>query len=164
MMQVFLPSENFAEVARILDNQRLNKQALEAWQIMMVNLNLDPQGEHRQPKGWRNHPAVVMWRGHEKALLMYIEAMVTEWIARGYKSTILDKAKQTYDTAVSLGIVQDTNEPVLPAWMHDPLLLQSITSSHREALLCKNYAWYSQFNWEEDKGTQPSDYVYTWAA
>lgn len=162
-MQTFMPYQDFAKVASVLDNQRLNKQALEGWQIMMSNLALDPEGNRREPKGWRNHPAVKMWRGHENALLDYIGAMVYEWKSRGYKSTIYDKAERTYEQALTLNLVRDEQPTALPAWMSNEPLLADITSSHRLALLCKNYAWYSQFGWEEDTGVAPTSYEYTWA-
>lgn len=162
IIQVFLPHSNFTEVASVLDNQRLNKQALEGWQIMMTNLALDPEGNLREPKGWRNHPAVQMWRGHESALLNYIGAMVYEWKARGYKSTIYDKAERTYEQALRLNLVQDVQPVQLPAWFSNGDLLDSITSSHRLALLCKNYEWYSQFAWDEDLGVAPTTYDYVW--
>jgi ATP-dependent exoDNAse (exonuclease V) beta subunit len=96
-MQTFLtqPYLDFGLSARELDRQRLNKQALEAWQIMMTNLKMDPFGNYREPRGWRNHPAVVMWRGYEVTLFNYIKAMTDEWTYRGYKTTILDKARTT---------------------------------------------------------------------
>jgi hypothetical protein len=159
-VQTFLPATDFVEVARVLDNQRLNKQALEGWQIMMTNLSLDPQGNYREPKGWRNHPAVKMWRGHEYALAYYIDVMVDEWKRRGYKSTIADKAWATYDHALSRGLVGTTD---LPSWFLDEGLVKEITSSHRSALLSKNYSWYSKFGWQEDVGVAPSTYEYVWA-
>ncbi len=161
-MQTFMPYADFEQTARVLDNKRLNKQALEGWQIMMTNLGLDPEGNHREPKGWRNHPAVKMWQGHEQALLHYIGAMVVEWKSRGYNSTIFDKAERTYERAVSLGLVDDEQPAPLPAWLTDEPLLDRITSSHRTALLCKDYGWYHQFAWAEDSG-EPSTYDYVWA-
>ena len=130
---------------------------------MMTNLALDPEGNFRQPKGWRNHPAVKMWQGHEDALLSYIGAMVYEWKSRGYKSTIYDKAERTYEQALKLNLVRDEQPLTMPSWMYDGDLLENITSSHRLALLCKNYEWYSQYGWAEDTGTAPTSYEYTWA-
>jgi hypothetical protein len=163
-MQTFIPYADFAETASVLDNQRLNKQALEGWQIMMSNLQLDPNGDFRQSRGWRNHPAVIMWRGYESALLDYIGSMVFEWKGRGYKSTIYDKAEATYERALQLGLTQDNQPASLPAWFYEEDLLGKITSSHRQALLCKNYGWYSQFDWAEDTGIAPTNYEYTWTS
>ena len=160
-MQTFLPSMDFAQTAEFLDRQRLNKQALEAWQIMMTNLKLDPEGNYREPKGWYNHPATLMWRGHETALLDYIRAMVSEWILRGYKSTILDKAEATFVRGLEGGLVAYPHGDK-PQWALDPEKAEAIASSHRLALLSKNYEWYSKFGWPEDTGVQPEEYEYIW--
>jgi hypothetical protein len=160
-MQTFVPvTDSFESIAKVLDRQRLNKQALEGWQILMTLLELDPRGNHRAPKGWVNHPAVKMWRGHEMALYVYIQAMVNEWKRRGYKSTIGDKAKATITRALQLGLI--TESSVNPEWMSDYTWYKQIASSHREALLNKNYEWYSQFGWAEDPGHQPESYDYVW--
>lgn len=160
-MQTFLthPTTDFSQTAVTLDNKRLNKNALEAWQIMMTNLQLDPQGNFRQPKGWYNHPATKMWRGHEITLLRYIQAMAEEWVARGFKTTILDKARATVERALELGLIESATQPT---WMQDHDHFERIAESHRKALLVKNYEWYSQFNWREDTGAPEADYEYVW--
>ena len=161
-MQTFVPNtESFEAIAKTLDRARLNKQALEGWQIMMTLLELDPQGNHRAPKGWANHPAVKMWRGHEMALYLYIQAMVDEWISRGYKSTIGDKARGTIKVAMAKGLL-GPNASTAPDWILDQSFFKEIASSHRLALLVKDYEWYSQFGWEEDRGTKPESYEYVW--
>lgn len=160
-MQTFVPlTSSFEDIARTLDRARLNKQALEGWQILMTLLELDPQGNHREPKGWVNHPAVKMWRGHEYALYRYIQAMVDEWIRRGYKSTIGEKAKATMLRAYELGLIDNVSSN--PKWMSDINYFSEIASSHRVALLSKDYEWYSQFGWHEDTGTRPETYDYVW--
>jgi len=160
-MQTFLPpTSNADDIAKVLDNKRLNKQALEGWQILMTLLELDPDGNHRVPKGWVNHPAVKMWRGHEMALFMYINAMVNEWLNRGFKSTIGTKAWNTIQTALSKNIISD--EITSPAWLENKQLFEQIASSHRLALLTKDYEWYSQFGWAEDTGSKPETYEYLW--
>jgi hypothetical protein len=55
-MQSFLPYADFAESLRCLDNQRLGKQRVGAWQIIRTILG-------HNAGGWRNHPAVKMWQG-----------------------------------------------------------------------------------------------------
>jgi hypothetical protein len=160
-MQTFVPlTDSFEHIAKVLDNKRLNKQALEGWQILMTLLELDPQGEHRTPKGWVNHPAVKMWRGHEMALYRYIDVMVIEWKRRGYKSTIGDKAKSTIMRAMELGLLEDTSTN--PNWLSNLSSFRNIASSHRLALLSKDYEWYSQFKWPEDTGKRPETYEYIW--
>lgn len=160
-MQTFIPvTTSFDDIAKVLDRQRLNKQALEGWQIMMTLLELDPAGNHRQPKGWRNHPAVKMWRGYEFALYNYIQAMVREWKRRGYNSTIGDKASETLLHAKNLHRIN--GQAQLPPWMLDSEFHESVASSHRTALLSKDYGWYSQFDWPEDTGSRPETYEYIW--
>ena len=160
-MQTFVPeTSSFESIAKVLDNRRLNKQALEGWQILMTLLELDPQGEHRTPKGWVNHPAVRMWRGHEVALYRYIIAMVDEWKRRGFKSTIGDKAHATIMRATELGLIDGHTDN--PNWLSSFDQFSTIASSHRLALLSKEYEWYSQFQWPEDRGVRPETYEYVW--
>jgi hypothetical protein len=161
LVQTFVPlTDSFTSTAKVLDRQRLNKQALEGWQILMTLLELDPQGNHRAPKGWVNHPAVKMWRGHEMALYLYIEEMVAEWKRRGYKSTIGDKAKATIMRALELGLLDQASSN--PYWISNMDVFKSVAASHRTALLSKNYEWYSQFGWDEDPGFRPETYEYIW--
>ena len=39
-------------------------------------------------------PAVKMWKGHEKQLIAYIEAICDEWTKRGYKDTVKEKIQE----------------------------------------------------------------------
>jgi len=160
-MQTFVPLLDSTDTAQVLDRARLNKQALEGWQILMNLVELDPMGNHRVAKGWRNHPAVKMWRGHEGALVSYILKMVLEWESRGYKSTIGQKTLTTYIQAIKLDRITKASHR-LPEWMRNKEQFDEIASSHRMALLTKNYEWYSQFGWPEDSGCQPSGYDYIW--
>src|SRR4028119_2435475 len=73
-IQTFLPYPELDRSVRVLDTKRLGKQRVETLQIMQVLLamrwdpTLDRPVEHL-PKGWRRHPAVLMWQGHELRLL-----------------------------------------------------------------------------------------------
>lgn len=160
-MQTFIPlaTFNYQTMATYLDNKRLNKQALEGWQILMTLLELDPEGNDRQPRGWVNHPAVKMWRRHEAELYKYVIAMTTEWKARGFKTTIDEKATATIVAAAAKGKLPMLNEK--PGWMYKWSEFEKVASSHRTALLNKDYEWYSQFAWPEDKG-KPDTYEYVW--
>jgi hypothetical protein len=80
MVNTFLPWPDEVKTAKSLDNKRLGKQRVEALQILRANLGLTI--------GWRNHPAAVMWRGHEGALAQYICAICDEWEARGYEDNV----------------------------------------------------------------------------
>lgn len=160
-MQTFVPhTDSFEHIAQELDNKRLNKQVLEAWQLILTLTSLNPLGEHRDPKGWRNHPAAKMWQGHEKALALYASIMCNEWLHRGYNSTMIPKIEATFARALELGRVQD--KLTFPAWMEDSEKYEQIASTHRTALLRKDYEWYSQFGWAEDKGHRPEYYQYLW--
>ncbi|MGI8887933.1 MAG: MSMEG_6728 family protein [Nocardioidaceae bacterium] len=96
-MQTFLPYPDFARSAQVLDDKRLGKQRVETLQIMHVLLGLRwnlSAGviEAFEPKGWRNHPAVRMWRGYEPALLAYQDGTCQEWTRRGFNDTCYPKA------------------------------------------------------------------------
>jgi hypothetical protein len=75
-VQTFLPFESFAETAAVLDQRRLGKQRVEVLQILRALT--------RDGYGWRSHPAVLMWKGHEEALGAYGRAIVDAWTALGF--------------------------------------------------------------------------------
>lgn len=133
-MQTFLPYAGFSKSAQALDYRRLGKQRVEAKQILD---NLRGHGS----KGWRNHPAVKMWRGYENALAFYGACMTNEWVSRGYKNTL----EWTYSFPI-----------IMPGWLcwGDGSL---ICISHRSNLLRKNREYYSQFGWSE-----PDNLEYVW--
>lgn len=160
-MQSFLTNtESFELTAQHLDNKRLHKQTLEAWQCLLAMCELDPEGNDRKPKGWSNHPVVKMWRGHETLLVQYINATYFEWRSRGYKSTLYEKVAHTYDTAVGLGRI--SSDLIVPRWMEDKEYYERLCVTHRTSLLCKNYEWYKKFGWAEDLGIAPETYEYVW--
>jgi hypothetical protein len=78
-MQTFLPYPDFIESVKVLDSKRLGKQRLEAYQILRTL-----KGE---TQGWKNHPAVRMWRGYTRALGFYHDCCIQEWKDRGFKNT-----------------------------------------------------------------------------
>lgn len=78
-MQTFLPYPNFSGSAEVLDPRRLGKQRVEAMQILRALT--------RPVYGWKHHPAVLMWRGHEEALGAYAVAICREWCRRGHADT-----------------------------------------------------------------------------
>jgi hypothetical protein len=87
-MNLFLPyPDDLAATARFLDDGRLNKQVVEAYQIGRIALKatLDPNAKI----GWRNHPSslLVINAGHPKIpwLQQYIEALDEEWRFRGFR-------------------------------------------------------------------------------
>jgi hypothetical protein len=72
-----------------------------------------------------------MWRGYDPALSAYFNAVVKEWVARGYVNNL------------ELFPVDGSVE--MPPWMGD----ERLHSSHRGALLVKDPVWYGQFGWGE---------------
>lgn len=132
-MQTFLPNNNFRETAKILDNRRLGKQRVEAYQIIEILLG--------KQSGWEHHPAVKMWSGNDRyipCLMLYYNAMLNEWADRGYKNIKLQPF--TWELYEYGGVTR-------PTWCHADGPLHS---SHRAALLAKDYEWYSQFGWKEE--------------
>ena len=125
-MQTFLPYYSFVQSAKCLDYRRLGKQRLEAMQLVNSTLKLE-RGE--PVKGWANHPARIMWIGCLDALKLYHNVCVAEWVLRGYKNTM-----KFYD-------LPDKIE--MPHWLGDP----KFHDSHKSNLLKKDFAFYSQYNW-----------------
>lgn len=141
-MQTFVPYPDFRESAKVLDRMRLGKQRVETLQIMNALLNPN--------KGWKQHPATKMWRGHELALLRYQLAICSEWTSRGYKDTCLEKTNKILQ---EFSDYIDWFNQTDPAWLGD----EALHASHRSNLLRKKEEWYNQFGW-----TEPSTLEYVW--
>lgn len=101
-MQTFLPDPSFELSARCLDRQRLGKQRVEVLQLL--------RALHGQTAGWARHPAALMWRGHEQALVLYGIVVCEEWLRRGYLDTCMPKISAFLRAA----------EPSMPAWLGQP--------------------------------------------
>lgn len=121
-MQTFLPYSTFQKTAKVLDYRRLGKQRVETWQILRAI-----RGETR---GWVNHPASVMWRGYEGALIDYGISMCSEWIGRGYNDTMLPRFKD---------IAGEYEDKSLPDWLGD----EDFHLSHMSNLIRKDPIFYS---------------------
>ena len=121
-MQTFLPYPNFAESARVLDYRRLEKQRVEAKQIYLALT---------QPNyGWKNHPAVRMWKGHERNLIEYGFVICDEWQRRGYQDTL----KQFFmDHSLDY-----RTPPIYPLWLGN----SDFHLSHQSNLLRKDPKFY----------------------
>jgi len=122
-MQTFMTDANYALVSYQLDNKRLGKQRVEAYQILRALTGVTI--------GWIHHPATKMWRGYESSLAEYGMQMCEEWISRGFKDTLHDKFIEYHD---SLPIT-------LSPWWVDNHLLQL---THQSNLLSKDKNHYSQ--------------------
>ena len=122
-MQTFLPYKNFEQSASVLDWKRLGKQRVEGMQIVNA---IEKQ------TGWRHHPVVHMWTPYVKALKLYTNVIILEWIERGYNNNM-----EIYDIY---------GTPNMPHWLGN----ESFHSSHQANLLRKDYEYYSQFEWSEN--------------
>jgi hypothetical protein len=119
-VQTFLPFEDFTLTASILDRRRLGNQRVECKQILLA---LHKGG------GWKNHPAVKMWRGHSQYLIKYYYTIVEEWKRRGYKhNMMLDPS--AFEMA--------KGEPDSPYWLGTP----TFHERHRAMLVYKDPAHY----------------------
>lgn len=131
-MQTFLPYPDFVASSRVLDWRRLGKQRVEAFQIWKALMF---------GGAWARHPAVRMWRGYEQSLLVYHDAMIREWIHRGYRNNMPFRGARS---------VSHT-----PPWLGD----EAFHRSHQSNLLRKDYAHYSP----HFPGV-PTDLPYIWPA
>jgi hypothetical protein len=130
-VQTFLPYADFRKSMQVLDRQRLGKQRVEAWQIYRALTG--------QSKGWVNHPATKMWRGHEELLCYYGWLACEEWTRRGYKDSL---APRFLAPLLERGI----ENAIAPEWLGR----EDIHASHRSNLLRKNHDHYQQFGWTDD--------------
>ncbi len=139
-MQTFLPCADFCETASVLDYRRLGKQRVEAFQIFRA-LN----GE---TKGWRNHPAVLMWNGYETALALYAIAICDEWIARGYKDTMKPRFQKILEDLAAL-----QEQTTYPSWLGDAAFHESHQSN-----LIRKFPEHYQHLWPD----VPNNLEYVW--
>jgi hypothetical protein len=128
-VQTFLPYPDFAESAAVLDTKRLGKQRVETLQIIRALT--------RPTYGWKHHPAVLMWDGHEEALGAYGQAVVAAWVGRGFADTCAATMREDLGLAGVRRIrtqAQLAKARRLPPWLGD----EAFHRSHRAALLRKD--------------------------
>ena len=128
--------------AMYLDSKRLNKQILEAYQILKV---LSTNG-----KAWRNHPAVLMWEEHENELFSYASAMVKEAKIRGIKVdknlSNLEELKAKYGSTWGEG---------KPDWLTGDKISR-IIATHRANLYLKDPEYYADwYQYLDNKWNKP---------
>jgi hypothetical protein len=127
-----------------LDSSRLNKQRTEAAQILeiltdkpVLPKNLQSLVPFQRSWGsWQRHPAVLMWKGHEEWLKLYLACCIGEWNYRGYRNSIVPPG-------------YDINSQMHPAWLG----CEEFHESHRGNLIRKEPSHYVKF-WPEDKPMQ----------
>ena len=111
-MQTFLPYPSFADSARALDNKRLGKQRVECLQIIRA-LTIEEYG-------WKNHPAVKMWRGHLLSLTDYSTCITMEWINRGFVDTCTTKILDAWLTRQDVSPMEIIAQVGKPEWLGNP--------------------------------------------
>jgi len=145
-MQTFLPYADFARSAAVLDRRRLGKQRVEALQVLRALARPD--------YGWRHHPVVRMWRGHDDALLCYAVAVTMQWRALGCADTVLDTLLAEAARPPRPQALLATRG-LLPWWLG----LRPLHRSHQSALVRKEPAHYRRFF-----PRVPDDLPYLWPA
>lgn len=136
MVNTFLPYANFNKCAKVLDDKRLGKQRVEAKQIITI---LSGQASST---AWLSHPAVLMWKGHLKALQLYYNTIVNEWIRRGFTN--------------NMPIFKIKGDVPMPWFIGN----KSFHLSFQANLLRKNLAYYSKYFKEVPK--KYILYTYIW--
>ncbi|MGJ7440677.1 MSMEG_6728 family protein [Aquipuribacter sp. MA13-6] len=143
-MQTFLPYPDERASAAVLDDRRLGKQRVETLQVLRALT--------WHSYGWRNHPAVRMWRGFVPALVHYGVAVCDEWVSRGRADAVRGSLLE-----FTGGVVPD------PQRLHDlgqrpPWLgLDELHRSHRSSLVRKDPEHY-----RPSFPDVPDDLPYVW--
>ncbi len=130
-MQTFLPYADFEASAAALDPPRLGKQRVETLQILRA-LELPEYG-------WANHPAVVMWRHHVPALVLYGLVCARAWTRLGHADSTYDQMAEFAPGIDALTQADLAARGMLPSWLGDPRL----HTSHRSKLLTKDPEYYA---------------------
>jgi len=126
-MQTFLPYPDIAASLACLDDRRLGKQRAEAFQVLRALA----ARRANTPYGWKRHPVVRMWEGHEELLARYLNAAIAEWRRRGFRN--------------AMEVVPVRPSLVVPNWWGD----ERLHASHRSNLLRKDPGHYGRFGWSE---------------
>ena len=139
-----MPYTKYHKVAKILDYRRLGKQRVEGMQIYNI------LSGKQKTNGYRNHPINKMWKGYEASLAEYTNAMITEWISRGYKNTmeyikccdylIISEGNNLFHYIPSGNFPPIPYEHSKPSWVYD----RKVRISHQSNLLRKDWDYYSK--------------------
>lgn len=149
-MITFLPDESFVKSMECLDSTRLCEQRVRACRILEVLtgqqlLTTSIQSVvpfNRDASMWERHPAIMMWRGYEDCLRLYLDIASGEWQHRGYVETIHIPSYKPSGTGAKR-----------PLWLG----YDKFHQSHRSNLIRKDPKHYRKF-WP----TEPDDIKYFW--
>ena len=134
-MQTFLPHATNRDSLDALDNKRLNKQILECYQILNILT------EQSQGTGWRNHPAVLMWKGSEEELFRYAFTAVELAKMRGIN---VEKNRANL-TRIARNAPIHTLGDDLPIWLNNPTILKLVNTTHKANLYRKDPIYYAEY-------------------
>ena len=135
-IQTFLTHDKFLDVAKSLDNKRLNKQVIECKQIYASLTGMsEPYGKpSRETNGWSNHPATRMWKGAEHFLCVYAIYMREEATRRN----IRDNTEMLKFFEVRM----NRHPFIIPSWWSNPEHRNRIIFTHRCNLARKDWKHY----------------------
>lgn len=131
-MQIFVPYAEPIKTAKCLDSLRLNKQIIEARQILD---SIDASLEGKK-KGWFNHPVTKMYKPYKDWLHKYMGCLI--YWNLGFKSEAMEWSK-----------LADSIRP--------PFLTADFCIQHRKRLYTKNSEHYKQF---AEYGTSDENWYY----
>ena len=124
-MQTFMTHSSYEETAKQLDDKRLGKQRVEAYQIVKAL-----RGDYADTGAWVNHPATKMWQNNIYQLACYGYAICEEWRnIRGHDDSLID---------IFMAVIHDTPSTATPWWVNDELLHMT----HRSNLMRKQPEFY----------------------
>jgi len=127
-MQTFMTHDNYMDTAKALDNKRLGKQRVEAYQILKAL-----RGDYNDTGAWVNHPATVMWRNHQYDLALYGLTISMEFYERGFDG--YNMVETFNDLTAQL---RNDNTERYPWWVNDQLLRYT----HQSNLVRKDADYY----------------------
>lgn len=151
MVVTFVASSN-PSCVKYLDDLRLNKQRIEAKQILDILTS----------NKTKNHPAVLMWAGHTDALKVYINYCIRAWLKRGKKCELeeydIDESSVTFPWWFSWTQLHLSHKCSLlrkdPGYYQNKFVLQE----HEKPWLDHGYIWPSKVeNINIDKVYKPEE-------
>ena len=115
-MQIFIPYPSPIDVAKCLDKARLNKQVIEASQIIKTITGFS--------QAWQNHPIMKMYKKHQLWVLFYWETLYF------YQYGDIDEAIERSEAADRL---------------RPPFITGNLCDQHKRRLYTKSPNLYPQF-------------------
>lgn len=140
-MQTFFVYDNYVDTAKVLDDKRLGKQRVEAYQILKAL-----RGDYADTGAWVHHPATVMWRTNPYELALYGLTMSIEFFERGFDGFNMIEIFTDFQKQL-----RDNNTEQYPWWANNEMLQMT----HRSNLIRKYPEYYG--GWQV-----PNNIPYIW--